>query len=412
MSDIARGTVQMSVAMIISGSIGWFVVQSGQPVMDVVFWRCVFGAATLLLVCLATGLLRGLPLRLFGFAALGGAAIVINWLLLFAAYPRASISVATVVYNTQPFILVGLGALFFGERLTATRLMWLGLSFAGVLLIVQARPEAGYTGDGFLGGVLLALGAAFFYAVATIVAKKLSGTPPHLIALIQVCVGILLLAPFANLSALPDKAGEWGALIALGVLHTGLMYILLYSAIQKLPTHLTGSLSFIYPVAAIAVDALAFGHRLQAMQVLGAVAILLAAAGMNLGWSLPRLPARITGSLEGTRPRWSNERAARMPPQAGCGLRGGGSARGAQAEGGAGQEQGHGGGLGPVRTGQAGQQQQAGGQQGRGVAERAQQGQVAAFGAGVPQPEGRADRAQAHGEDRQPLARRGQVRGF
>jgi hypothetical protein len=54
-----RGTVEMTAAMMISGTIGWFVVISGQPVMDVVFWRCVFGAITLLIVCAARGLLRG-----------------------------------------------------------------------------------------------------------------------------------------------------------------------------------------------------------------------------------------------------------------------------------------------------------------------------------------------------------------
>jgi drug/metabolite transporter (DMT)-like permease len=83
-------------------------------------------------------------------------------------------------------------------------------------------------------------------------------------------------------------------LIAVGVVHTGLMYVLLYGAIQKLPTHLTGALSFIYPVAAILVDRFAFGHTLQPMQIAGAAVILLAAAGMNLGWSparLIRLPA-------------------------------------------------------------------------------------------------------------------------
>jgi drug/metabolite transporter (DMT)-like permease len=37
---------------------------------------------------------------------------------------------------------------------------------------------------------------------------------------------------------------------------------------------------------AIAVDFLAFGHRLQLSQLIGAAAILIAAAGMNLGWTL------------------------------------------------------------------------------------------------------------------------------
>ena len=139
----------------------------------------------------------------------------------------------------------------------------------------------------------MALGAAFFYAVAAILIKKLTGTPPHLIALIQVCVGIVMIAPFAHLSHLPTGVFTWSMLATLGVVHTGLVYILLYGAIQKLPTHLTGSLSFIYPVVAILVDFLAFGRRLRPMQGIGIAAILLAAAGTNLGWSLWKPKSRI-----------------------------------------------------------------------------------------------------------------------
>jgi drug/metabolite transporter (DMT)-like permease len=292
-----RGTVEMTASMVISGTIGWFVIVLGQPVMDVVFWRCVFGAVTLLIVCAALGLLRGaITLRLLGLAALGGVAIVINWLLLFNAYSSTSISIATAVYNTQPFMLVCLGALFFSERLTMTKITWLAISFTGMLLIVQAKPDTGSTGTHYLSGIMMALGAAFFYAVAAIVTKKLAGTPPHLIALIQVCVGIVMLAPFANLSHLPSGIGPWSILVAIGVVHTGLVYILLYGAIQKLPTHLTGSLSFIYPIVAIMVDFLAFGHRLRPIQLIGAAAILIAAAGMNLGWSLQRPIKRIEDS--------------------------------------------------------------------------------------------------------------------
>jgi drug/metabolite transporter (DMT)-like permease len=40
------------------------------------------------------------------------------------------------------------------------------------------------------------------------------------------------------------------------------------------------------PVVAIAVDCIAFGQRLAALQILGAMLILLAAAGVNLGWAI------------------------------------------------------------------------------------------------------------------------------
>jgi drug/metabolite transporter (DMT)-like permease len=285
---IRRGTLEMISAMLICGTIGWLVVISGQPVLDVVFWRCVFGAATLLAICAAMGFLRpGILTRAtFGLALLSGAAIVGNWVLLFGSYSRASIAIGTAVYNVQPFLLVLLGALFLGEKVTTQKLAWLGVSFLGMLAIVSAHGEAGQVGSDYLGGIALALGAAALYAVAALIIKRLTGVPPHLIALIQAVTGVLLLAPWANLSPLPQASSAWASLATLGIVHTGIMYVLLYGAIQKLPTALTGALSFIYPIAAIFVDWFAFGHRLTLLQWLGVVAILLAAAGMQRGWSL------------------------------------------------------------------------------------------------------------------------------
>lgn len=287
-----RGTVEMVAAMLISGTIGWFVIFTGQPVIQLLFWRCVFGAATLLIVCLVTGTLVGkLTLRQVGWAALGGAAIVLNWFLMFESFSRASISVAIAVYNTQPFILVGLGAIFFSERITATKLAWLGIAFAGVLLIVYGRPSAAAyaaPASAYVAGVLMALGAAFFYAVTAIVTKKLGNTPPHLIALIHVCVGTLMIAPFADLSNLPTEGRAWRDYVVMGVVYTGLVFALLYGAIQKLPTQSVGALSFLYPIFAMVVDFIAFDHRLKPLQFVGSAAILFAAAGMTLGWSLRR----------------------------------------------------------------------------------------------------------------------------
>jgi drug/metabolite transporter (DMT)-like permease len=290
-NDIRKGTAEMTAAMLISGTIGWFVIMSGQPVSGVVFWRCLFGAVTLIVICGFLGLLRPgiMTLKMFAIAALGGIAIVSNWLLLFASYSHASISIATTVYNTQPFMLLVLGALFLGEKITAAKLFWLALAFAGMAAIVEAKPETGSLGGSYGTGILMALGAAFFYALAALAAKWLKGTPPHLIALIQVSTGVVMLIPFTDFSSLPQGSGAWSILLTMGIVHTGLMYVLLYGAIQKLPTHLTGALSFIYPIAAILVDRLAFGHALQPMQILGAAIILVSAAGMNLGWTPVRL---------------------------------------------------------------------------------------------------------------------------
>lgn len=297
-NSVKRGSLEMVAAMLISGTIGWLVMLSGLPVLDVVFWRCAFGALTLVVVCAFMGFLRpGLLTRVtFLLAMASGLAIVGNWLLLFASYSRASIAIGTAVYNVQPFVLVALAAIFLGEKLTVQKLAWLSVSFMGMLAIVSAHGSQQQSGDDYLAGIGLALGAALLYAIAALIIKKLKGVPPHLIALIQVSVGVLMLAPLADLTRLPGGEQVWSVLITLGVVHTGGMYVLLYGAIQKLPTALTGALSFIYPLAAIAVDWIAFDHQLNALQWLGVAAILLAAAGMQQGWSLRIRQSKHVGS--------------------------------------------------------------------------------------------------------------------
>ncbi|MDF3202507.1 DMT family transporter [Pseudomonas sp. 1912-s] len=284
--SIRRGSWEMVAAMLISGTIGWFVLVSGVPVVEVVFWRCVIGAVTLLVVCWLMGYLRLdlLSYAKLGLAMLSGVAIVGNWLLLFESYARASISISTAVYNVQPFMLVMLAAVFLGEKITVQKLAWLSVAFVGMLAIVTAHGDQQNAGDDYLVGVALALGAAFLYAIAALIIKRLKDVPPHLMALIQVTTGAVLLAPLMQWQSLSASMDSWAALLTLGVVHTGLMYVLLYGAIQKLPTAITGALSFIYPIAAIFVDWIAFGHRLGWLQWLGVAAILLAAAGLQRGW--------------------------------------------------------------------------------------------------------------------------------
>ncbi|HGS5978144.1 TPA: DMT family transporter [Klebsiella quasipneumoniae subsp. quasipneumoniae] len=280
--QLTRGVWQMSLAMIISGSIGAFVLLSGLPVIDVVFWRCLIGALTLLLfIVLSRQPFSRLTRFTLTLAVLGGIALVINWLLLFAAYSRISIGMATVVYNTQPFMLVLMGMVL-GERVSAVKWGWLLLAFGGVVILLSSELAPAH-GDSLATGVLLALGAAFFYALTAIIARKLHPLPAQHIAFIQVLVGVVMLLPLVQMPAF-SASFPWRYLLILGVVHTGIMYQLLYSAIQKLPTPITGSLSFIYPLVAMGVDYLVFHHALTPVQWCGGMLILFAAAGNNLGW--------------------------------------------------------------------------------------------------------------------------------
>ncbi|MBL0403492.1 DMT family transporter [Microvirga aerilata] len=282
------GRLEMIIAMALSGTIGFFVVESQQSVWNVVFFRCLFGAMSLFLYCWAKGLLVPwrFSTRTLSLALLSGAAIVLNWVLLFSSYGHASISIATAVYNTQPFFLILLGMILFGERPTADALGFIALAFIGLLMVTQIESGSTAWTGGYIVGLVQALSAAFLYAVASVIIKRLKGVPPHLIALVQAVLGTLMLLPLADFSRLPMETAQWAYLLALGVVHTCIMYIFLYSALQNLPTPVIAVLSFTYPAVAILVDFIAYGRDLSLNQWSGIVLILLGSAGVNLKWRL------------------------------------------------------------------------------------------------------------------------------
>jgi drug/metabolite transporter (DMT)-like permease len=277
-----RGTLELVVAMALSGTIGVFVVESGQSPFTVVFFRCLFGALALGAYCLVRGWFTdtGFTPGRLALAAFGGVCIVFNWVFLFASYTMTSITVATVVYHTQPFVVVALGAVVFGERVR-DKVGWVLLAFAGVVLTTQMWTAIGGGGTRYWLGVLSALAAAVLYGVATIVAKRLTTVRPHLIALVQVLVGIPLLLPFAAFGDLGGLGAGWLWLAGLGLIHTGVLYALLYASYQKLPTPAIAVLSFIYPVVAMVVDRFVYGTRISLVQLLGVALILLGGLGVN-----------------------------------------------------------------------------------------------------------------------------------
>lgn len=291
--DTRAGTWRMLAAMALSGTIGLLVVESGQSPPVVVFFRCLIGGAGLLAWLAWIGGWKPMNRRDLGWLLLGGAALVVNWLCLFSAYRSISISVATVVYHTQPFMLVALAALFQGERLAPGQWPWLVLAMAGVVLSSGLDWGGGGAAPAWH-GIALAGSAAVLYAVVTLATQRLKHLPSAQIAAVQMGVGVVMLAPLA----LPLQAPlGWQGLAAvgtLGLVHTAFMYTLMYAAFQRLPSQSIAMLSFIYPAVALLVD-LAWYHAVpRPLQWLGMGLIVLAVLAHRRGWAVStrRRPAR------------------------------------------------------------------------------------------------------------------------
>lgn len=193
----------------------------------------------------------------------------------------------------------------FPGRLSGAGLGWIVVAFAGLILVSGIRP-ADFTGGDttYLLGIGQALLAALLYGLSTLVTKRITGVRPHLIALVQVLVGIPLLLPFADFGAMRGTGAGWGWLVGLGLIHTGLMYVLMYSAYAKLPTAKIAVLAFTYPAVAMVADWAVYGHHIGLVQALG-VPLIVAAS----------LKVTLTKPVQVTRPTTAPAPAAAPAPR-------------------------------------------------------------------------------------------------
>lgn len=276
--DNTGGVWRMVSAMALSGTIGAFVLFSAQAPATVVFFRCLIGAAALLGWLWLTGGWIRPDRRAAALIVAGAAAIIGNWLCLFAAFTLCGISIATVVYHVQPLILVVLAAVTQRQRPDWRQAPFLILAFVGVALTTGIGPGALHVG--VLDGVLLALAAALLYALATLATRQLKAYPPAQIAGLQLVIGVAALAPMASFDAGKFSVQVWSSLIVVGLVHTGLVYNLMYGAFQRLRAETIASLSFIYPAVALGADLVLFDAKLSTPQWFG-IGLILASVVAN-----------------------------------------------------------------------------------------------------------------------------------
>lgn len=283
-----RSVTTLAFAMIVLGSTGVFSVMSGQPTFNVVFFRCLFGAISLALWCMLTSQLNGLARidrRLFPLILLSGFFLVTNWAALFEAYRLISIGFVTIIYHLQTFWIVVFAALFLNEKISKAKGAWLLLAFLGLIAVIWPRLGDIAGDQNWLTGVCFALLASLLYAGSTLTSRALKLVPPTYLTIIHCLFGVVVFAPFVSVEEIA-AASETALLlmIALGTLHTGMGYIMIYSSYPRLSVATIGICAFLNPLAAVGFGYAFLDETMNAAQILGAVVVGVAGIGVTLGW--------------------------------------------------------------------------------------------------------------------------------
>lgn len=277
-----QGQWLMVAGGLLLGTLGVFIEEAHQDPLTAVWFRCAFGGGALLVWGALTGRLAQLRLTRAGLMAAVGAGLLVmlNWALFFAAIERTSIAVATVVFHVQPLWVIALGAWWLREPVTkrqcaAALVALAGLALASGLLESGASAQAVWS-ERYVWGLLMCLGGSISYAVVTLIAKSARSVSSFALAWWQCAVGATLLCWWPWVHGWPEAIEAWAWLAGLGVIHTGLAYVVLYAGMARLPAGRIAVLQYIYPAAAVLVDWSVYGRALSPVQGAGVAMMALA----------------------------------------------------------------------------------------------------------------------------------------
>ena len=203
---------------------------------------------------------------------LGGVALGLNWVALFGAYRMLNVSLATLVYYAGPMLVVLFSPLLFREKLTPLKIAAVAAVALGLLLISGSIAAGGMS----VAGLLTAAASALFYAALIVFNKRIRRTGGLQTAAVELDVAFAVVLVYVLLtSGLPHPArSDLPYLLVMGLVNTGLAYLLYFSGLQKLPAQSVALISYIDPVSALFFSALFLHESMSALQVLGAVLIL------------------------------------------------------------------------------------------------------------------------------------------
>ena len=278
---MARAYVKYIAALLLFGLNGVVSAQLRLASLPIVFYRTLLGGLLLLLLCA----LRREPLhrredppRQVIAVVLSGVAMGLSWIFLYEAYQRVGVGLSSIAYYCGPVLVLLLTPLVFGKRLTARQIGCFAVVFGGILLVSVPDLAPGTGTDpvglacGFASAVLHALMVVF-----TMKAPQITGLRN---AAVQLAVSFLTVVPFALAGGvpLPADGGQWGWLLFLGLVDTGVGCYLYFSEIARLPVVTVSILGYLEPLSAVFFAVLLLHERLTACEVVGAVLILAGAA--------------------------------------------------------------------------------------------------------------------------------------
>ncbi|MCI6153251.1 MAG: DMT family transporter [Fusobacterium perfoetens] len=264
-------------AMLIFGTIGVFVKNIELSSSEIALTRGIIGGSILLIFIFLTkekisiiSIKNNLKILCFS-----GFAVGINWIFLFQSYRYTTISNATLSYYFAPVFVTIFSPIILKEKLNFFKVICIFMALIGMGFIVGVD---GITNKRDFIGIIYGLLAAGFYASVILSNKFLKDIRGIEITVVQLFVSALTLLPYVlaveGNNILKVSSSSIPYILILGIIHTGIAYLLYFSSIQKLKAQTVAVLSYIDPVFAVIISGFLLKEPLGFSKIIGGILIL------------------------------------------------------------------------------------------------------------------------------------------
>lgn len=218
------------------------------------------------------------------FIGTGIVSIVFFNLCFFNAMRETSISVATILLYTAPLFVTLLSRFIFKERLAPKKLAALLLTFVGCGFVIGIVPTGSDPISFF--GLMLGLGAGFFYALYSIFGKfALRKYDSLAVTLYTFVFAAVAIAPFSGLWTEIHRFGTlqaWLNILGLCLLSTILAFLFYTKGLSRVESGKASIMATLEPVVATVAGFLVFNELLTVWQYAGITMVIAAIIMMNI----------------------------------------------------------------------------------------------------------------------------------
>lgn len=274
-----RNYIKYMIALLLFGSNGIVASFINMNSHEIVFFRTMLGSLFLFVIFILgkRKFTFHRSKKQFLYLAVSGIAMGASWMLLYEAYVRIGVGVASLLYYCGPVIVMVLSPFIFKEKLTIYRIMGFFIVLCGVFLINGNTLNENADTLGFLCGLF----SAMMYSFMVIFNKKVTDICGLENAMLQLFVSFITVAVYTGLKQglITDISSvSVFPVVLLGLLNTGVGCYFYFSSIGHLPVQSVAVCGYLEPLSAVLLSCLFLRETMLPMQIIGAVFILSGAA--------------------------------------------------------------------------------------------------------------------------------------